>query len=686
MQSSPFKQIPVLRALIPMIVGIITGINFEIYNTNLLYIPIFFAALLLIFITIRSLRISYKYRWIFGKMLILVFLSLGVALPSINASHIDKDFFGNFLESAQDAIVLVNAPPIEKTSSYKVEVKVKKISNSFGTYGTTGKALIYLKKDSLSQRIKYGDILQVKAAFTKVPPPLNPDEFDYRKYLQFHNFYHQAFFKNDQWKTLDENRGNKFFAFIYQARQRVLDILTEYINDKKDLAVASALIVGKRDMLDAETIQAYSGTGAMHVLAVSGLHVGIVYLILSYSLFFLNKQKNLRQYLKPLLIIVLIWLYACITGLSPSVLRAATMFTFIAFGKMGRRPLNIYGSIAASAFFLLLFNPFFITEVGFLLSYLALTGIIFIQPKIYKLIYFENKLLRKIWMISSVSLAAQIATFPIGLLYFHQFPIYFLVSNLVVIPAATIILVNGLLLIFLSPVPLVADILGMILSHLIHYLNWTIQYIQHLPNALISGIHITIPETFLIYGFIYFIIIFLLHKRKAYLYLSLILILSTTASFTNRTVENLNTKKLIIYCTPGFSNINIIEGKKSILLAPEELIRNDSKMLFHIRHHWWRQGIRKSTEIEYPQALPEYYAIGILGKNRHHESSHMQYLIVNKDSDFKIEYLEGFPKLKLVILDSSIPAWRTEKISLALQSAGIDFYDVNESGAFQLQL
>ena len=248
-----------------------------------------------------------------------------------------------------------------------------------------------------------------------------------------------------------------------------------------------------KDELDFEVKQAYAAAGAMHVLAVSGLHVGIIFLILNTLLAILDTSKKGRI-VKAIILLISLWSYAMITGLSPSVLRAATMFSFVIMGTVLNRSSSIYNTLAASAFFILIINPNLLFEVGFQLSYVAVLGIVYLQPLIYKRIYTRWWLLDKVWAITAVSIAAQIATLPLTLFYFNQFPVYFMLSNLLVIPSAAVILILGILLFIASPIPFISESIGWVLNKFIEGLNFGIKEIEVLPNSLIEGLSINVLE------------------------------------------------------------------------------------------------------------------------------------------------------------------------------------------------
>jgi len=346
----------------------------------------------------------------------------------------------------------------------------------------------------------------------KVSPPQNPGEFDHKRYLAFHNVYHRAYLKNTDWVYSGNTSANPLLQFSLTLRNKLLNILSANHIKGNEFSVGAALLLGYEDQLDQDIISSYANTGALHVLSVSGLHVAIVYVFFNWLLFFLDKMKY-GAIIKTILLLAFLWLYTLITGLSPSVLRATTMLSFIVIAKASNRYTNIYNTLAASIFLLLLIDPFLIMNVGFQLSYLAVIGIVYIQPKIYDWFYVQNWLLDKTWMLTSVSIAAQIATFPLALFYFHQFPNYFLVSNFIVIPLSTLVIYLGIALFVLAKVSMVALYLSMGFNYSVWFLNESVKEIEKWPYASLQGISITVLENWLFYGFI-ILFFYLFNKRK----------------------------------------------------------------------------------------------------------------------------------------------------------------------------
>jgi len=594
-----WNAFPMVRLVLPFMAGIVlfSFLLEEVeFGTELILLGLLFAGIL-----IASLAIAHgkgRRPHLFGLCLMPLLFLLG-GLLTISGSnyvfpeHLNEEKLGN---TAQVFSARVSEQPQVKEKSVKVVANlVDKTETMNGT------ALLYFQVDSASLYPKYGEELLIKTQLQPVLEVGNPNEFNYPRYLRFHDILFRGYVKSDDWKRL--SRGSPgVTGWFADFRSKLIGKFKEAGLEGDELSVASALILGHRTELDKDLMAAYAGAGATHVLAVSGLHVGIVYLILNNLLRFLDRYK-FGKILKTVLLIALLMGYAILTGLSASVSRAAVMFVFVAFGKAMDRDSNIFNTLAASAFFLLLYDPMMIMQVGFQLSYLAVIGIVVIHPILFNLKTVENRLADWIWSISCVSIAAQIVTFPLGLLYFHQFPNLFLLSNLVVIPAATLILYLGFgLLVFGLWTPLL-PVFGFLLKWVILILNQVVVWIEQIPYSVLSGIDISTVEALMIYFIILGILVFIIQQQRIGFYLSLGVAFIFMIFQTVEVYEQKNQEFITFYNVKGQTAVALVNGTEVTFISRKELYENEQAMLFHIRHHWWNKGIEDEKFIELNDSL-----------------------------------------------------------------------------------
>ncbi len=342
----------------------------------------------------------------------------------------------------------------------------------------------------------------------------------------------------------------------------IIQTLQTYIPNKKEQGVAEALLIGYRNDLDKQLVQSYSNTGVVHIIAISGLHLGMIYglILLVFSPF---KNKRWYRFVVPVVAITILWLFTLLAGAVPSILRSAVTFSFIAFGIFINRKGSIYNTLAASAFCLLVFNPFLLWDVGFQLSYTAVLSISLFTKPIYNSLYFQNKLLSKIWLATCVTVAAQILTLPIILYNFHQFPVVFFITNLLVVFLSEIILFVTLFLVVIGKWIWLSTIIGKITQSLLWLMNTIIERTEKIPFSVVSNIRFDDVQVWILYLIILLSAVWLLYKiPRLFMYamaLSVAFIIYTSIDIW----QKIHQQKLVVYNIPKQAAIEVISGRKA---------------------------------------------------------------------------------------------------------------------------
>jgi competence protein ComEC len=602
----------------------------------------------------------------------------------------------NHLLSTQERIesysAIVRSSPESKAKSWKVEVEVTAIKTS-QWQPIKGKVLLYVFKKGGDVRWRYGDQIIIQGSPQLLKPPANPGEFDFKRFLSFKNIYHQQFVLPDQVKWISSTERKGFIYYSHEARRWASKKLNQYIRGEQEQAIAAALVLGVTEGIDTDLINAYSASGALHVLSVSGLHVGIIYVIILFLLKPMNRYSWSRWVVAAISLVCL-WGFAFVTGLSPSVLRAVTMFSFVAIARPFGMRTNIYNTLAASAFVLLLYNPYLIMSVGFQLSYLAVLGIVYLQRPIYNLWEVENTVGDWVWQITCVSIAAQIATFSLGLLYFHQFPVYFLISNLFVIPLSTAVLVLGILLLAVSFISPLAIVLGKLVSWLIYFLNSTVLFTEKLPFSLINEIYITTFQCWLLMGVLISFIFLFEFRRAKWLYIAFVFALFFSALQWIHFQESVNKSQLVVYAVSGHSAIEQTEQGRSIFSTDSSLLNDEERIRFHIRPNRLQHGVAevKSSVISSHNTNFELFywqgkSVAILANRgtKLPKNLTIDFLFVANNS-FPI-YKKERPDLKIgkLIIDGSNSRSYTKKLTKFAQTENIPVHSVLDQGAFILK-
>ena len=617
----------------------------------------------------------------------------GISITEYQKAENISNHFSKYNSSS--SIVRLTEDVINKEKSNKSEVEVIAMKLDSNWVITCGKAIVYFKKDSFSDNLKFGSKLLLNSPWDIIGLPTNPAQFNYRNYLYNSGIIAQQYVNDNKWKILNVSKSSSIrkYAFIYQ--KKLLDILKSNF-DGDELSVLSALLLGYKDLLDREIIMTYASSGAMHILAVSGLHVGIIFMVLNFLLSFMNRIK-FGNYFKAIILIGFLWIYALITGMSPSVLRATTMFSFIIIGGALKRDTNIYNTLAASAFVLLIYNPFIILQVGFQLSYAAVLGIVYLQPKLHNLYRPSFWLLDKVWEISAVSIAAQIATFPLGMFYFHQFPNYFLLSNLFVIPLATFIIGFGVFLFLISWYLPLSNLIVLVLNKLLLFLNFSVDWVQSLPHSLTVGVSVYKMETFLIYLIIILFIPAVIKRsfKLIKIAISLSVLLVIYQIYEKVTLQN--QQYFIVYDVKGEQAIDFVDGSNNYFIADENLANDQSKMRFHIHHFRWERRVLESNLVSVDFLANNYLRAGnhikffdkkILlwdkdfKKPTNLATLQLDYIIVSEKANINLENIN----CKLLIIDSSVDYYKEEAIKKECLKWDIPFYNTKTEGAYLFEI
>lgn len=511
-------------------------------------------------------KYDFKYELKVGWIISVLFLLLGIVIYSrFNQPPV--------LFSGGKFAATVLETPEEKPNSYKSFLIVNAFYRNDSVFNTKEKVLVYFEKSKAARLLRPGTTILFDATPREIKNNGNPFEFDYRQYMEQKKIYRQVYLKSASWLTTEINKSS-LVILSEKVRDKLLTIYRNQHLGDNETEILSALTLGYKRGLDPETKQVFSAAGAMHVLAVSGLHVGILFTVFSWIFGFLQKKKS-GKYLFVLGALFLLWGYAFLTGLSPSVLRATTMFSLYCIATNIDRKPNIYNSLSIAAFVLLVINPNNLFEVGFQLSFAAVFGIVFLQPRFSKIWPVRNRILKFFWTLFTVSVAAQIATFPLTSYYFNQFPAYFWLSNLVIIPAVFLFIVLGIGLLLFSQVPILSVFLAFATKWSIHYVYYFLQKIENLPGSVLD-ISINVPQTFLLVLTFAMLFTFITsHRRLIPLKLSLIsCVLMISMGIINR-LSQLTHSEIIVYNNSSNPVIHLISGEENYVISEYPIKKNE---------------------------------------------------------------------------------------------------------------
>ena len=558
------------------------------------------------------------------------------------------------------------------------------------------KVLLFIQKDSQSLKLQYGDVIVLNTLLKKIDPPKNPSGFDYQKFMKRKGVFYTGYANAQQWVFSEENHGNPIRKNSISIQQQLSKILENSGLSGDEYSVAAAILLGNDDTMEPDLKAEYSNAGVSHILCVSGMHVGIIFMILNYFLIPFDWIKRFR-FFKPIILFFAIWSYASITGLSPSVVRSATMFSFVLMGTLFSRRTNIYQSMYASLFIILVAEPLLIFDLGFQLSYLAVFGIVIFQKPISNIYKPKTKLGNYFWSLTSVSLAAQLSTFPISIYYFHQFPNYFLVANLAVIFLSFCVMVAGTAVIGVSFFPFVSLLLAQILEFLIRTMNQVIHFIQMLPGAITENLSITFFQMFLLYLIIGTFFVAVTQKYKQAFFFALI------ALFGFLLIENINKyyiekqNKWVVYSIPKTCALLFHTGKNGILLSDSITSKHHKNFKFAIKNHIINTKIKTTfLTIDQDTTFQNFCKKGGLiyfnGKTilvaQHFvvsDSIRVDYVYLYRPK-INIEQFLSVVNFDVLVMDETISLNQEKKWIEACKKRNLNYYSVREKGAFSTTL
>ena len=692
---------PFVRILFFFVIGILLTKYIPIISSIYYgWLIVLSTILLVAVVTLTLSKIPHKYNWItgllFGVLITIsgMFISTEKLNSKVNTIHSEtpQTYFANIISN-----------PIETNQAVKVIVHTKGLNTNTTNNLNVKKVLCYFAKDSLSTNLKYGDLVVFTSKLTIPAGPMNPGEFDYQSFLGTDGIFFTTYISSNNWKLIGYHPSNHIIAIAGSIRQKILNTLSENGLVGDNYAVAAAVLLGYDDGMEQQLKQDYIMAGAMHILCVSGLHVGIIYLVLSFVLGFLRNTR-FNNILRAIILLLLVWAYASVTGLSPSVQRASLMISAFIIGNLLTRHRDTYNTLAVSALLLLIFNPNLIFNVGFQLSYAAVLGIITFHQPLYRLLYFKNSIVDKIWSITVLSFAAQLATFPIATYYFHFFPPWFWLTNLFTFPLSFLIITSGLVFVITSWIPIVSQLVGMALSGLIFMLNYIVGMVKFLPISGIENIYTSLPMVISIYLLIIFTFL-LIYKKIIHLLIPVFLsIIIITILMTYHSYNVLTQKKVVIYSINKHSAFEFIDGRDQVILADGFLLNDRSKSDYQIKNSRPQWGIGNNI-LEIPERdtilnnklckkgnflLFDDLVIFIDdGKNQYYPLNtrqHVDLIIVSGNKNTDIKRLNEIFSLSNIVIDSSVPPWKRKRILKDWAELGNYCHDVKSDGALVLNL
>lgn len=650
-----FSKTPFLYLLIPLVGGILL----QYYNQNIIWSIIFslVGGLIILFSFFEKKFHSYQYRWVFGLGILFVFLAIGGFKTGLKQNQMEYALS----DSIQLYVGYITETPQDKPRSVAHEVYLP---------DEDIKVICYLAKDSLLLPLYVGDEIAFMGKLQAFKNMGNPDDFDYERYMYNQGFVASTYLYSASWIRTG-NKHQSLSTIALGIRQNILKFYSKLGFSEEEQAILAALTLGYQDTLSDDLKHAFRSTGTVHVLSASGLHVGIIYAAIVFLLSFLSRFQFVKRF-RPLLIILLLWIYAFVTGLPPSVVRATIMLSFFCLSELVNRKNNGLNILFIAAFFMLLYNPFWLFDIGFQLSFISVLSILVLYKKTAQLVKVNNKLLQYVWDMFVISLVAQLATFPLCFYYFGTFPTYFFLANLIVVPLFTLI-IYGMVLIGL--VWLINFILPQLASALYNWLTIGIQQLvewltdfvflfNHLPLSLIEGVNVSLLELLIIFFSIITCLYAILKSNSRSLIVSL---LAITLLFSFNLYRKImpEDNQLIICNRASDSEIIMIKNKKEYCLTDSLLNLNNPILVFD------NKKVLFVNDIFNPNVMTS-------------QKYEVDYLVVQGREFVSVDMLDTYYKYPILILDGSLSPIARQRLTKECEKRLLPYHDVTKKGAFTI--
>lgn len=644
---------PFFRLLLPITGGIVSCRVLP--DSSFFLAGLFLAGVLLIFLSFsQGEKQPFTYRWLFGAGTFIFLFAITLIQCREQTTRAEcsfpdapRTYLGTVQELTEDKARSIQcpirtAPPDEK------------------------KVMLYLEKNDQARMLLPGDEIIFLARLEPFRNLGNPGEWDYAGYMHKKGYAARGYLPADQWRRTGREKLSPYML-AQQTRFRILTFYRSLGLDGETYAFIAAITLGYKAYLSDDIKEAFRASGTAHVLAVSGLHTGVIYLILNLLLSFLGNRGTgflIRQWL----IILMLWAYAFVAGLSPSVIRAVIMLSLFCLGRLRRSKGFTTNTLAAAAFLILLFHPFSLYDASFLMSFGAVFSILWFQPHLASLVRPHHKLSAYVWDLMTVSVSAQLGLFPLVLSFFGTFPTWFFLSNLLVVPLMSCILyslvpllVTGWLQASLSFIP---EWLPQGFQQIVHRLTTAtlhiVQFMESLPFAQLTGMQVSLIQALLLLLCVFLFSHYLFTRRPRPLIIALTSLLCFQLSLLQGQLQT-TPPQLVVFNSAPASDISLfVHHKKQSLAIPENgFLSLPGKRILRLSDGSFAQYTADTT-----------FPIDIL--------------ILSQDCCFDLDQLCRLFQPSMIVLDSSLPRHAASRLSAVSRQQGIAVHDVRQKGAFSL--
>lgn len=677
-----WESAPFFALLLPLVAGILLHPAFSEQRWAFLSCALGIYLLVVAFVLHRA---GVGKRKLWRAMLVhVLFLCLGVFLCAADDVRSCKSWYGHTLNKADFFWVHIKETPLEKEQAWKLRVNVYKSQLPADLLDTRGEALVYLYKDPIMRPPAKGDSLLVANRWMPVGNAGNPFEFDYALYSARNNIFHQQFIDYDDVREI-RWADPSISGTTEKAHDWSMETLARFIDDARALGLIQAMLVGDETNLDKDTKDSFSDTGIVHVIAISGGHIAMLFVLILGLLAWIRNKKYL--WIKYVLAMPVVWFYVVMAGGAPSAARAALMFSILSAGFLlyRRRDTNTLNHLFASAFLLLLVKPLWLYAIGFQLSFVAVLSLVLFYRHVYRWVTPANKLVRKLWSVAAASIAAEVLVAPLVIYYFHSFPLTFVVSNVVAVALMGLVLILGMAILGISALPGVASVLGAVTCWIVKVFFGVIEWLQQLEVAALQTLRLSLAETLLVYAFIAGAAAFLLRRYRPALYAAVACGVAVGVLLAAHWYRDGRQNRLVVYNVGTARHIEHISGRTFRILESDTTAPEKKEYVTRLAHIGW-QALEEA-----PAWSPSVLAIGghdvviLRDTSFSRPSADVDYAIVAYSARLtQVQRICEVYHPAAIVVSSTLGGDELNSWRAFCQKMGVDLHAVND-GAFVLE-
>jgi competence protein ComEC len=597
----------------------------------------------------------------------------------------DPQWLGYVTDTSNTWEYCVEESPVEKKKNLTMVATVQARYHHSMRIPQRGKILVYLSMDKQTLLLRPGDTIRSTLPPRLIASPRNPGERNWQQVYFMRGITHRLYLRAADYDIIPGKASFVFQRELSVLRKKILNVLKHYISDPVAAGLAQALLIGYRQELDPALSRSYSNAGVIHIIAISGMHLALIGGLLSWCLRPLSRWGPLQRSAQ-LLVLSALWLFSWLAGSAPSLLRATLLFSSVALGEVLQRRGNSLNTLMVAAFLLIVYNPFWLWDLGFQLSFAAVAGILLIGNYLSKRLSHAKPWWHAIGQLMAISIAAQLLTTPLSLYHFHQFPGAFLLGNLIAIPLSNLILIASVLLVALSPFSGPALLIGKGISLLIGIMNHYVRWVEHIPGLLLTDLQWELPETILLFLFFLTAMHWIANRSRWGRLLTLLCGLALIYCQARLRYRKSVQQHIIVYQLPDATAIDWVAGTNCHSLVDSGRTRDPGQLQYILRQARQLLGVRHTASLPLGQQLQlGEKRIWLADKQRTPpapDSTLIDLLIVNRHSPFSGEQWILQRKIGVVIIDGSTGTRTREQWLALIDRAGIAVHDTRTAGAF----